>query len=382
MDDKQINSPTEQAVSGAKDTFERAEGQSNSTFPNLGLPVSAGHKGTISVNGDSPIESLLRAYQAISDIADEIATRVISDEDRSANNSNRILIHDPADFKSIEALRTFHLQTGALKHLFGRLVEEAARFVKPTSRLAIAGAITTPGALISSGLQLLSLFRVDEQLKGSKIEVEDQALAVAVAGALRKRGVRVYNRDIFPIVPKPRPESQIVIPTLKELIELRTKLVALGDELAALTGAGSDLKPNKGNAGKLHERIVAAIAALDAFEDGLAKLDEKSGLSPMSQLVAGESLLGVLDERTRILWLKAVAAGGCSHSKEGTFKGDFTHGGGGIACYALYSHSGELLEANIITAYAGDVRMHGLEEVELPVFKPKAEPSPNEPQAG
>ena len=382
MDDKQINSPTEQAVSGAKDTFKRAEGQSNSTFPNLGLPVSAGHKGTISVNGDSPIESLLRAYQAISDIADEIATRVISDEDRSANNSNRILIHDPADFKSIEALRTFQLQTGALKHLFGRLVEEAARFVKPTSRLAIAGAITAPGALISSGLQLLSLFRVDEQLKGSKIEVEDQALAVAVAGALRKRGVRVYNTDIFPIVPKPRPESQIVIPALKELIELRTKLVALGDELAALTGAGADLKPNKGNAGKLHERTVAAIAALDAFEDGLAKLDEKSGLSPMSQLVAGESLLGVLDERTRILWLKAVAAGGCSHSKEGTFKGDLTCSGGGIACYALYSHSGELLEANIITAYAGDVRMHRLEEVELPVFKPKAEPSPNEPQAG
>ena len=380
MDDKQINSPTEQAVSGAKDTFKRAEGQSNSTFPNLGLPVSAGHKGAISVNGESPIESLLRAYQAISDIADEIATRVISDEDRSANNSNRILIHDPADFKSIEALRTFQLQTGALKHLFGRLVEEAARFVKPTSRLAIASAITAPGDM--SGLQLLSLFRVDEQLKGAKIEVEDQALAVAVAGALRKRGVSVYNMDIFPIVLKPRPESQIVVPALKELVELRTKLVALGDELAALTGAGTDLKPNKGNAGKLHERIVAAIAALDAFEDGLAKLDEKSGLSPMSQLVAGESLLGVLDERTRILWLKAVAAGGCSHSKEGTFKGDLTCSGGGIACYALYSHSGELLEANIITAYAGDVRMHGLEEVELPVFKPKAEPSPNEPQAG
>ena len=360
MDDKQINSPTEQAVSGAKDTFKRAEGQSNSTFPNRGLPVSAGHKGTISVNGDSPIESLLRAYQAISDIADKIATRVISDEDRSANNSNLILIHDPADFKSIEALRTFQLQTGALKHLFGRLVEEAARFVKPTSGLAIAGAITAPGALISSGLQLLSLFRVDEQLKGSKIEVEDQALAVAVAGALRKRGVRVYNTEIFSIVPKPRPESQIVIPALKELIELRTKLVALCDELAALTGAGTDLKPNKGNAGKLHERIVAAIAALDAFEDGLAKLDEKSGLSPMSQLVAGESLLGVLDERTRILWLKAVAAGGCSHSKEGTLKGDLTYSGGGIACYALYSHSGELLEANIITAYAGDVRMHRL----------------------
>jgi hypothetical protein len=379
MDDKQINSPTEQAVSGAKDTFKRAEAQSNSTFPNLGLPVSAGHKGTISVNGDSSIESLLRAYQAISDIADKIATRVISDEDRSANNSNLILIHDPADFKSIEALRTFYLQTGALKHLFGRLVEEAARSVKPTSGLAIAGAITAPG---ESGLRLLSLFRVDEQLKGSKIEVEDQALAVAVAGALRKRGVRVYNTEIFSIVPKPRPESQIVIPALKELIELRAKLVALGDELAALTGAGADLKPNKGNAGKLHERIVAAIAALDAFEDGLAKLDEKSGLSPMSQLVAGESLLGVLDERTRILWLKAVAAGGCSHSKEGTFKGDLTYSGEGIACYALYSLSGELLEANIITAYAGDVRMHGLEEVELLVFNPKAEPSPNEPQAG
>jgi hypothetical protein len=102
----------------------------------------------------------------------------------------------------------------------------------------------------------------------------------------------------------------------------------------------------------------------------------------MSQLVAGESLLGFLDERTRILWLKTVAAGSCAHSKEDRSKGDFTHSGGAIASYALYSHSGELLEANIIAAYAGGVRMHRLEEVELPVFKPKADPGPNEPEAG
>jgi len=369
MNDKQIKSPTEQAVSGAKDTFKRAEGQSNSTFQNPGLPELAGHKRTISVNGEFPIESLLLAYQAISDIADEIATRVISDEDRSANNSNRILIHNPADFKSIEALRTFQLQTDALKHLFEKLIEEVARIIKPTPRLAFAGAITALGALISSGLQLLSLFRVDQQLKGFKIEVEDQTLAVVVAGALRKRGVHVYSTGTFPIVPKPRPESQIVVSALKELIELRTKLVALGDRLAALAGAGTDLKPNKDNTRKLHERVVAAIAALDAFEDGLAKRDEKSGLSPLSQLVAGESLLDFLDERTRILWLKALAASGCSYSKKGTFEGDLTYSGGAVASYALYSHSGELLEADIITAYAGHVRMHRLEDVELPVFK-------------
>ena len=367
MNDKQIKSQTEQAVSGAKDTFKRAEGQSNSTFRNPGLPETAGHKGTISVNGDFPIESLLLAYQAIFDIADEIATRVIGDEDTSANNSSRILIHNPADLKSIEALRTFHLQTDTLKHLFEKLIEEVARIVEPTSRPAFAGPITALGALISSGLQLLSLFRVDQQLKGFRIEVEDQTLAVVVAGALRKRGVHVHNTGIFPIMPKP--ESQIVVSALKELIELRTKLVALGDKLAALAGAGTDLKPNKDNIGKLHERIVAAISALDAFEDGLTKLDEKSGLSPMSQLVAGESLLGFLDERTRILWLKALAASGCSYSKEGTFEGDLTYSSGAVASYALYGHSGELLEADIITAYAGHLRMRGLEEVELPVFK-------------
>ena len=202
MNDKQINSPTEQAVSGAKDTFKQAGGAPNSTFPNLCLPVSAGREGTISVGGDRPIESLLLAYQAISDIADEIAARVVGDGDRSVNDSNRILIHDPAEFKSIEALRTFQLQTGALKHLFGRLVEEADRIVKPTTRLTFVGAIAAPSALISSGLQLLSLFRVDQRLKGVKIKVEDQTLAVAVASALRKRGVLVYNTDIFPIVPK------------------------------------------------------------------------------------------------------------------------------------------------------------------------------------
>src|SRR4051812_43344221 len=104
MNDKQVDSPTERAVSGAKNAFRRAEGQSNSTLPNPGLPEPAGHEATISVNRDSPIGSLLLAYQAVSDIADEIATRVISDENRSDSSSNRILIHNPADFKSIEEL--------------------------------------------------------------------------------------------------------------------------------------------------------------------------------------------------------------------------------------------------------------------------------------
>ena len=284
----------------------------------------------------------------------------------------RILIYNPVDFRAMEALQTFSLQTNVIEQALKNLEAEAISCLKPDEEKLAAASVVTAAAIISSGLQLLSLFRVDHKLKSFKIEVRDQVLAVAVAGALREQGFSVYNTAVVPIVPRRKLEFQIVVPRLMELAGLRTKLVEVGDRLLSAGGntKGADSDGSKALRRSLHDRIVAAITALDVFEDGLAKVDEKTGLSPMSQLVAAENLLAFLDDgQTRILWLNAVGAGGGSHAKESTFRSDLIYSGGAIASYALYDGSGELLEANMIPVYAGYVRMSQLEEGELRRFK-------------
>jgi len=56
--DKPQTSPTEAAVAQAKAAAGKAADPPEApkeSLPNLGLPESAGHKGTIAIDGDAPI---------------------------------------------------------------------------------------------------------------------------------------------------------------------------------------------------------------------------------------------------------------------------------------------------------------------------------------
>ena len=80
-------------------------------LPNLGLSDSAGHQGTIAVDGDAPIEGLLLAYQSVSKIAAKICERVLT------HKPSLVLMHNPADFKAIESLRVFRSSTTEMRRL-------------------------------------------------------------------------------------------------------------------------------------------------------------------------------------------------------------------------------------------------------------------------
>lgn len=363
MIEKTSESPTEMAVQAAKTEAAVTGGKDKESLPNLGIPESEGHKGTISIDGDVPIESVLLAYQAVRAIATEIAERVTDPKD--GGKPLKVLIHNPQDFHSIEALRTFDLRAGLIAGSLTTLADEARKLLNADGALEALDPFTVTGIAITAGLQLLSLFRVDHKLKNFKIEIEDQTLATAVAGALKRRGVTVYNTAIVPFPPKDPLESKILSPRLAELIKLRATLIELGDRLVPSEKKPEEVDPKRK---KLRDRLVAAIAGLDAFDDSLVKVDDKTGGSPLSQLFVAESVLSVLDPGTLILWTKTVAAGGGSHSKEGTFTSDLTYSGGAIANYAVYRHSGELIKADIVPKYAGYVRMHELEEGELKKF--------------
>lgn len=370
MTEPTFGSPTEKAVQATKADAAKSDDKNKESLPSLGLPESEGHKGAISIDGDVPIESVLLAYQAVQAIADEIAKRVI--DLKKKDRALEVLIHNPADFHAIEALRAFDVRAGLIAGSLKSLAQEAKKLLQQADEHELVDPLTAAGVVITAGLQLLSLFRVDHKLKNFKIEIEDQTLATAVAGALKAGGATVYNTAIVPFPPKDPPESAFLRQRLGELIKLRATLVELGDKLV---DKEKDQKPDAIDPAKksMHDRIVAAIAGLDTFDDSLVKVDEKTGVSPLSQLSAAESALSMLKQDTLILWLKAVAAGGGSHSKEGTFTSDLTYSGGAIANYSIYSQTGELLKADIVPMYAGYVRMHELEEGELKKFALKSD---------
>src|SRR5882724_3649872 len=68
----------------------------------LGLPEGAGHKGTITVNDNAPIESIILAYQVVHKLARHISDRVI---EHNKQKNLPVFFHNAADFAAIRELR-------------------------------------------------------------------------------------------------------------------------------------------------------------------------------------------------------------------------------------------------------------------------------------
>ncbi len=383
-------SPTEKAVHDAKEQDAKAKeddkgGDGDSKPQSLGIPDSAGHKGTITIDDNAPIEGLILAYKAVGKIADRIRELVVS----KVGEKGAILIYNPADFVVIEAQQAFSRQTSVVRDIFEQLIKEAEDLTNadlpdtdlPSTDLSdLAGPqsaqlwpgviVGAAGAVINSGLQLLSLFRVDHQFKNYKVDVEDQVLAVTVAGRLAPK-FAVFNTSIVPIEPTDSSAIPASIKALQHLKELRLQLVGLGDELVPPTSnkVTEGGKAETSTASLLHAKIVEAIKDFDAFEASLSKPDEKTGLSRISQLVIADNLIAFLEKKAHILWLKAVAAGGGAHVKTSTWSSEMTYSGGAIASYALFNEHGRLLEADTITMYGGSVSIDQLPSAAESIFE-------------
>jgi hypothetical protein len=103
----------------------------------------------------------------------------------------------------------------------------------------------------------------------------------------------------------------------------------------------------------------------DSFRDGLSKIDDKIGNSPLTRVIAGETLSARLDGGAYVLWLKAVAAGGAAHAKVSTFDSNISYSGGAVISYAIFGPDGDLLEADTIPMYGGKVVISGIEAIDF-----------------
>jgi hypothetical protein len=357
---------------------------------NLGLPDSAGHKGTITIDENAPVEGVILAFDAVGKLADYIAARVMEVNKAKAP----IVFHNPADFVALGELRAFNSLAEVFCKMLADLLARAEKLREKSPfdasmgqleflSLTAAGAVGAIGSLISSGLQILSLFRADHTFKNYKVEVEDQVLAITVAGRLAS-SIPVFSSGVVPV--KPAAESP-ALKTLKGLKDQRMKLQAalalLGedeDEEPVAPGATSEPKkpPKPAPIVKLIAEINQALKDFDTFVQSLSKVDDKTGASRLSQIIIGETLDALLDKGALILWLKAVAAGGGTHARITTFTDELTYSGGAIASYAIFNGSGALKEANTVPMYGGKISISKLCDGKTGVFNP--EPLPSDPE--
>jgi len=344
-------------VDKAKAAGKPANPKADDAVSTLGIPDTFGRKGTIAIDENVPIESIILAYEAVDNIADRICAKV-----RPAIKEGPVLIHNPADFAAIEDLKVFNRQADAALHVMNVILAEAGGepVTRETGHAAFAGTLAIAGAVITSALQLLSLVRADHQIKNYKVDVEDQVLAMTVAGKLAGKN-KVYNTALMPIDLDAEPKESPSLKRLEVMKETRARLVAAGAKIANSTDEKETAR---------YRRIVEAIKEFDAFELSLLKADEKSGISRMAHFPAAEAVLALLNtEGPFILWLKAVAAGGGVHAKDTAVFSDLTYSGGALAIYALYDKAGVLQEAMPISSYAGIVHLRDLDKTAIPKFQ-------------
>jgi len=337
---------------------------SRRTLVGLGLSGVKTPEGEIKIDGETPIEGVILSYRALESVAAAIAERVAGAQ---PDPSLRVVLHDAAIFKGISVLSALREQLDLLDAEATALIGE----VSPAGGLeTVAGAaLPTAGALISSAVELVSLFRKDVTLNYGKVEPADRTLAVAVAGALTAKGVVVIDSAMVPIDPAGGTKGSTLSAKLQALHEKRTRLAAMGRSLASTRKARATklqpeaAAPEGADAPAADEEtpqemaVSAMVAALGTFLDTLLKVDEATGAARLAQMLDAEKLEARLDPKTVFLWLKVDAAGGASRVTKSLFSSAVDYSGGAVASFSLYGRDGVLRAAGTVPRYTGFVTL-------------------------
>lgn len=333
----------------------------------IGLSDAKVPEGTIDVGGDTPVEGLVLAYQAINALATTLAKRIAG----RTPKPERVFIHNAADFRALSALNAFGVQLELIRgRLEGLAAEAGAALGEETAELLEL--LPVAGAVIGSALEFASLFRVDQSFNYANIEVENQALVTAAAGELRKSQIDVIATTTTPVLGGQPPESGIRH-RLGELRDLQSQLVGLRSRIArsiktntgGLVENGGAAPEDGGSAGVrlsgLDARIEAALTELEEFVAALVKPDDPAAGPFLAQLLEAETLHGLIDEKTCFLWLKAVASGGGSRTRKTAVSSKISYSGGAIVSFALYDRFGSMLDAATIPLYSGFIEIDEVE---------------------
>ena len=390
--------PAPSADSAKTDALTQALSNLQASLKDVAAP-----SGKTGIDGDAPAEGIVLAYEAIDRIAAKIAALtkmalVKSDDPAREYPVETALILNPADMKAFSALRAFTGQALLARDQMKQIAAEAEEALKSakaapardegatlekeitldayrlTKPFLVHGvAASFAAAALPAALQFATLLRVDTSIKNTKVDPDDRALTVAVMGALKREGMRVYDTATMPLVYDVGARPDGVLAKLAELNGQRAELAGLRERVAETLAEKKEAATKKTALMPLVDALTSvaagldnAIATFDAFVASLAKADAASGVTPLSQLLDAEHLLALAGERGVFLWLHSVAVSAKSRTRQWLLWSTIDYSGAAVASYAVYDPSGEVLRAATLKHYVGPVRRLP-KAIELPV---------------
>lgn len=314
-----------------KDAFELRKSQMEAQIPTgTGKPRT----GKMTASEGFGYLGELTAYYTLNEAAEQIADGI--DKNQEDTSPQSILMLDTLESNTpAELLSHFRAQLEdiisrieAQEKTNGALLktppEADVQLRTAPASLSLAAGLATALGVVNVISDIYGFFRADYQLIGRKVALSTLALRAAVAGALQKKGKKVYLHPL-----QQGTESKIVgrfVAGLNHRHGLQKHLAAL----KTLQGPdGNTSAPPKAVAQAVAESEVL-IEAFDAFAAAATTRSDGQRFTPLRQAAVQE---WIAEHTTHLLYVDVASGGGETIAKEG--KDKFSFQGGGAYTYIL-----------------------------------------------
>ena len=335
------------------------------------------------------VEGKILSYQAMDRIATVIARDVAaraqpaaSGPDTPASAPRAIVIVNDKILNAVQQARSFKAAAAQLTQAIGDVViptlaADNAQCNQPPEG---GGGIGVLGG-IDAALQIAQIFKIDRNLEGTDVTIDDFALASSVLAKLKaaQTGKVVLASTYLPFglqASTPAPASGSLSKQLNDLtdgqVKLDQRLAEINRRRDKLTARESDtaVKPPDAckkafdDARRTYTSVETQAKNLKDRADRLlvaaTAIDTTSGAPVLQSLLQAEALATTYSG-AYLLHLKPIAGGGTTYTKKNLLWSSVGVGGGAVVAYLLTGGAdGAAVASGTVSEYGGFVKPEDL----------------------
>lgn len=313
------------------------------------------------------------------DVAPRVASPGASAASAVANTPTAVVLVNDTTLNAVQQVRSFKNGATVLTKAVAALrVPELAADNAQCAQPAVGGAGLGVLGGIDVALQIAQIFKVDRNLEGTDVTVDDFALATGVMGRLKAAKVdNVILASAY--LPGGLDDSAPPSELAKRLDELTDAQVTLDIRVADIARRRDKLLAREADtvvklppackeafddARRTYTALEARAKSLkeraDAFLAAVTATDEKAGAPVLQSMLQAEALAATF-KGAYLLHLKPIAGGGTTYTKKNLLWSSVGIGGGAIVAYALTGGpAGALVTSGTVTEYGGFVKPEDL----------------------
>lgn len=320
--------------------------------------------GTVS-NTTTEIESKILAYKS----ADIGLEKIVSEINALGVRPTKVLIFDEKSLQALTAHKSISAQSSFLIAKIDSLKRVTAPSYDCNALTNSEKAPVAPLVVVDTALQVLALFKSNTSLTGTKVDLDEFALYSALTEKLRSKGIAsVYVPLYYPDLAN---DDEAVPQIMVLYAELEKRSTDLGESLTKITKYKEQLEKfvkvetnpackeklleQQNDLGNKESEIKRLQPYLTQIQGAMLKVDEKTGLSLLMQLVSAEKIKNAATG-AHLLQLKSISAGGTAKIKTTVLGSRLSFGGGSLLAYMLADPKGSLVKSGLFPTYGGFVR--------------------------